>query len=84
MLYTQVGFSLVLPCLLASRLLGDGPSVLDLLLSGLGTLLFTILGALAALYERGDGDHMMEMGKKMMEALTGTSTSLNQVGILQT
>ena len=42
------------------RALGASPGFLDLLLTGLGSVLFTIIGALAALYEKGDGNQVMD------------------------
>merc|ERR550525_2198339 len=77
-----VAASLVTPCLLVARALGAIPGPLDLLLTGLGSVLFTIIGALAALYEKGDGNQVVEMGKKFMRALTGTSTSPNKDGAI--
>merc|ERR1711990_1343160 len=65
-----VAASLVTPCLLVARALGAIPGPLDLLLTGVGILLFAIIGALAAPHEKGDGDQvMMEMGKQFMRAL---------------
>ena len=40
------------------RALGASPGPLDLLLTGLGAVLFTIIGTLAALYEKGDGNQV--------------------------
>merc|ERR1711990_419543 len=77
-----VASSLVTPCLLVARALGASPGPLDLLLTGLGAMLFTIIGTLAALYEKGDGNQVMEMGKQFMRALTGTSTSPNKDGAI--
>ena len=43
------------------RALGAIPGPLDLLLTGVGVLLFAIIGALAALHEKGDGDQVEEI-----------------------
>ena len=43
------------------RALGAIPGPLDLLLTGVGVLLFAIISALAALHEKGDGDQVEEI-----------------------
>ena len=79
-MWPQVAASLVIPCLLISRVLGAAPGPLDLLLTALAATLFTVVGALAALHEKGSGNHVLEMGKQFLKTLTGNSISPNKEG----
>jgi len=77
-----ISFCLVAPCLLLSRLQHSPPCILEVFLTIVGSLQYLAIGSLAAMYEKGEGDTVAEIGRKMMEVLTGESTSLNTDGCI--
>ena len=62
------------------RALGVSLGILDLMLTGLGYLLFSVIGTLAALYMKSVGEEV-DMGQKLIQVLAGTSSSPNQVSL---
>ena len=62
------------------RAVGVSLGILDLMLTGLGSLLFSIIGTLAALYMKSVGEEV-DMGQKLIQVLAGTSSSPNQVSL---
>ena len=61
------------------RALGVSLGILDLMLTGLGYLLFSIIGTLAALFIKSVGQET-DIGK-LIQVLAGTSLSPNQVSL---
>ena len=61
------------------RALGVSLGILDLMLTGLGYLLFSIIGTLAALFMKSVGQET-DIGK-LIQVLAGTSSSPNQVSL---
>ena len=64
------------------RALGVSLGILDLMLTGLASLLLSIIATLAAWpsFIKCYGKEM-NLGEKLIEALAGTSSSPNQVGL---
>ena len=61
------------------RALGVSLGILDLMLTGLGYLLFSVIGTLAALFMKSVGQET-DIGK-LIQVLAGTSLSSNQVSL---